>query len=214
LSYKLVDEKHGEYQRYAAFDSSGKVPVSVSTWTDLLSSPTQILKLVDKIKEASQSYPAFFFETKGVSQKTMSKQFEFVLVNSKDLHSFVQDHGNDFHVFAEYLQDKGSTDGAWSSVSFLNLDQTSTLIAPKAIQPLKDIYTDIGKFIRNAPEQEIICFWQLVLREFKKSVGRLEADGDKGSIWLSTSGMGVAWLHMRIDRRPKYYTFRAFAEET
>ena len=33
-------------------------------------------------------------------------------------------------------------------------------------------------------------------------------------VWLSTSGMGVAWLHFRLDQRPKYYTYRAFAEET
>jgi hypothetical protein len=25
-------------------------------------------------------------------------------------------------------------------------------------------------------------------------------------LWLSTSGLGVAWLHVRLDERPKYYT--------
>lgn len=24
-------------------------------------------------------------------------------------------------------------------------------------------------------------------------------------IWLSTSGLGVYWLHVRLDTRPKYY---------
>jgi len=24
--------------------------------------------------------------------------------------------------------------------------------------------------------------------------------------WLSTSGLGIAWLHVRLDERPKYYT--------
>lgn len=31
-------------------------------------------------------------------------------------------------------------------------------------------------------------------------------------IWLSTSGLGVYWLHMRLDRRPKYYTYEPFKE--
>jgi hypothetical protein len=32
-------------------------------------------------------------------------------------------------------------------------------------------------------------------------------------VWLSTAGAGVAWLHIRLDDRPKYYgytPFRAF----
>ena len=32
--------------------------------------------------------------------------------------------------------------------------------------------------------------------------------------WVSTSGLGVSWLHIRIDTRPKYYSyapFRAFS---
>ncbi|KAL7575598.1 hypothetical protein ACA910_020166 [Epithemia clementina (nom. ined.)] len=29
-------------------------------------------------------------------------------------------------------------------------------------------------------------------------------------VWLSTSGMGIAWLHMRLDQVPKYYTYTPF----
>ena len=38
-----------------------------------------------------------------------------------------------------------------------------------------------------------------------------DADNGKNdrSVWLSTSGMGVSWLHVRIDQVPKYYTFPA-----
>ena len=31
-------------------------------------------------------------------------------------------------------------------------------------------------------------------------------------VWLSTSGMGVPWLHMRLDQVPKYYTYEPFAQ--
>jgi hypothetical protein len=26
-------------------------------------------------------------------------------------------------------------------------------------------------------------------------------------IWLSTAGDGIAWLHVRLDSRPKYYSY-------
>ena len=33
------------------------------------------------------------------------------------------------------------------------------------------------------------------------------SDAHLGSqpLWLSTAGGGVDWLHMRLDKRPKYY---------
>ena len=31
--------------------------------------------------------------------------------------------------------------------------------------------------------------------------------------WLSTAGMGVAWLHVRLDQRPKYYAHRPYRED-
>jgi hypothetical protein len=42
------------------------------------------------------------------------------------------------------------------------------------------------------------------------------SSGEAKPVWFSTSGMcmGVAWLFFRLDERPKYYTYRAFAEET
>mmetsp|Transcript_9405 Transcript_9405/g.21189 ORF Transcript_9405/g.21189 Transcript_9405/m.21189 type:complete len:541 (+) Transcript_9405:444-2066(+) len=32
-------------------------------------------------------------------------------------------------------------------------------------------------------------------------------------VWLSTSGMGVPWLHVRLDSSPKYYTYHGFVPE-
>jgi hypothetical protein len=29
-------------------------------------------------------------------------------------------------------------------------------------------------------------------------------------VWLSTAGMGVAWLHVRLDSRPTYYGHRPY----
>lgn len=208
--YILVEEIKGTFKRFATFDRSA--PVSIAEWIELLSSPNHVIKFVEVMKEASSEYPAFFFETKGVSHGSESKQFEFVLVNSKSLHSFVQ-RGHDFDAFKEHLQSADREDIDATSVSFPNLGRTSTLIAPKPMQPSKDIYSHIGRFIRNAPQNEIIFFFQLVGKQYRKILNESTRGQDK-SIWLSTSGLGVAWLHMRIDDRPKYYTFKSFAKET
>lgn len=37
---------------------------------------------------------------------------------------------------------------------------------------------------------------------------------DSKPVWLSTSGMGIPWLHMRLDQKPKYYSFEPFARES
>ncbi|MGB1216866.1 MAG: DUF6940 family protein [Saprospiraceae bacterium] len=31
-------------------------------------------------------------------------------------------------------------------------------------------------------------------------------------MWLSTAGLGVYWLHIRMDNRPKYYKHKAYKE--
>jgi hypothetical protein len=32
----------------------------------------------------------------------------------------------------------------------------------------------------------------------------------EGPAWISTAGDGVAWLHGRVDRRPKYYRYAPY----
>ena len=35
----------------------------------------------------------------------------------------------------------------------------------------------------------------------------MEARIDSNPLWLSTLGLGVAWVHIRLDRTPKYYQY-------
>jgi hypothetical protein len=30
--------------------------------------------------------------------------------------------------------------------------------------------------------------------------------------WISTSGLGVPWVHVRLDSYPKYYQYRPYAQ--
>ena len=54
-------------------------------------------------------------------------------------------------------------------------------------------YTSLSTFSRTAPLKQQISFWRKVGNSIKKDD------------WISTSGLGVSWLHLRIAKYPKYY---------
>ena len=64
-------------------------------------------------------------------------------------------------------------------------------------------YGHIADFVRHAPSNQIIKFWQTVGTQMANHVGQSPQ-------WLSTAGLGVHWLHIRIDSRPKYYRYAPY----
>jgi hypothetical protein len=93
-------------------------------------------------------------------------------------------------------------------------------------------YSHLANFVRLAPDQQVTALWQMAasayldalndgttgekhgLRQKLKQQQQKQQQLKQKPVWLSTNGMGIAWLHFRLDARPKYYTYRAFAEET
>ncbi|MEL7448175.1 MAG: hypothetical protein AAFN78_03145, partial [Pseudomonadota bacterium] len=57
----------------------------------------------------------------------------------------------------------------------------------------------LADFLRTADASQVHAFWQAVGEAVAEKIG-------DETLWLSTSGLGVYWLHARLDRRPKYYT--------
>lgn len=218
IQYKLVEEEHDKFKRFAAFDVTNpndSKPLSIQQWLDCFSGAESnrqrllIQEMTDLINSSTTSYNAYFFETKGVSMTNAStKQFEFVLVHSRQLSTFCEINGPTPETFQEYLDECSETkdDNMITCCSFPNLGHTATLIAPKNLGN----YSHIGKFMNNASKEEIYQMWKKVTVEFLNELNR---DPSK-SLWLSTSGLGVSWLHFRIDETPKYYTYRQFALET
>ena len=82
-------------------------------------------------------------------------------------------------------------------VAFLNLGKSAVLVAP----PNKGLnFSHIGTFHKNASSVDIKAFWRKVATEVEKFVRK----GTK--VYVSTHGNGVDWLHVRIEKHPKYYT--------
>ncbi len=141
---------------------------------------------------AAVSYDAFFWETPSMSASTLAKPFEFVLVKSKIL-VHIQTDGRDFE---HYFQT------AEQVVHFPNLSGDAHLVAPCPVVE-KEAYAHLACFVRKAPEAQIQAFWQKVGEVYAQNLGEEKR-------WLSTSGLGVHWLHVRIDSFPKYYQYKPY----
>lgn len=67
-------------------------------------------------------------------------------------------------------------------------------------------YAHIGAFVRGAPAPAVAALWAAV---GDAVANRLATNGGQ-PLWLSTAGMGVPWLHVRLDDAPKYYQVEAY----
>ena len=96
--------------------------------------------------------------------------------------------------FREHFARDEDGDGV---VAFDNLGGDATLVVPCPLAS-PDAYAHLAAFVRKAPAPQVHALFRRVAEE---SLARLSAR----PLWLSTAGMGVYWLHVRLDARPKYY---------
>jgi len=89
-------------------------------------------------------------------------------------------------------------------VVFPNLGGDAVLIAP-CPRGHVDAYPHLAAFLRQGEKDQIRKLWQVAAETL------LDRLSDT-PVWLSTAGIGVAWLHLRLDTRPKYYRYRPYAE--
>ena len=68
-------------------------------------------------------------------------------------------------------------------------------------------YSSLGAFMNTALDDQVKAFWSRVGSEALNH-WRRRKEGEK--VWMSTSGLGVYWLHLRFDSRPKYYTHQPY----
>lgn len=139
-------------------------------------------------------FPAYRWETPSVTAATVGRDFEFVLLRSDGLARAVEPAA-----FASHFTDD-------DVVVFANLSGDATMVVPCPIAA--DVgYGHLAAFLRSAPETQIHSLWKTVGRVMQDRLGDRPIDQP---IWLSTAGMGVSWLHVRLDSRPKYYGYTPF----
>ncbi len=136
-------------------------------------------------------FTAFRWETPPVMTDTVKQPFEFVLWDSPALNRFP-----DAVTFSDYFKSNAAV------VEFFNLGRDAYLIVP-CPQGDHSAYTHLGAFVRQAPDSQCHALWTAISSALQQRL-------TDHPIWLSTAGAGVAWLHVRLDDQPKYYSYQPY----
>lgn len=143
---------------------------------------------------ASSSFDGFRWETPGLTHKTLGRPFEFVLRNASN---FAR-RKSDPIPFRDFFTDQADE----GIVAFRNISGDATMIVPSP-KTDENAYGHLAAFVRRAPVNQVDMLWKVVARELLHQVS-------SEPLWLNTAGGGVAWLHIRLDSRPKYYGYRPY----
>lgn len=170
---------------------------------------------------AKAPYASYRFETPALSLSTVDKPFEFVLIDAPGLHQRSVDPLPFKHYITNTnpdsaslntetsggtLSDTAQPDKAAKIVTFKSLGADATLIVPSP-RASHNVYNHIASFTRAAPQDQTDALWLVVGQELRRLIG-------SSPLWLNTEGSGVAWLHVRIDARPKYYSHQEYKSVT
>ena len=144
---------------------------------------------------ADTSMPAYFWETPPINQANVDREFEFVLIDSPKLANRQPDPSD----FQQHFESATS-----EVVTFPNLGNDALLIVPC---PVTNILasTHLANFVRDAPTFQQHLLWETVGRSIASHL-------NEQPIWVSTSGLDVSWLHVRIDSRPKHYAYKPYKQ--
>ncbi len=143
---------------------------------------------------AASAFEAFLWETPPITRDSLQRPFECVLVDSPQL----AQASPDSIAFAEHFE----TDSGQMIVSFDNLGGDARLIAPCPLEPISAC-THLAAFLRQAPADAVVELW----RSVSEAVSSALSDQP---LWVSTCGLGVYWLHVRLDSFPKYYRYAPY----
>jgi hypothetical protein len=146
---------------------------------------------------AQAPFEAMFWESPAVTKSSVGQPYEFVLLDSPQLSAAEPEP-----LFFAPSFDSAAT--GESIVTFENLGKDALLVVPCPRSP-QHVYAHLAVFVRGAPKAQRHVLFRKLAEEINKRLS------DK-PVWVSTSGLGVYWLHLRLDSRPKYYNFQPYKE--
>ena len=139
-------------------------------------------------------WPGFFWEMPPLESAVLSQPFECVLIRRDALARMRADDRD----FAMHLR------GPDTIAVFPNLSGDAFLIAPRRIANA-ECYGHIAAFLRDAPREQQHALFHTLAREIDIRLAALPY-----RFWVSTSGLDVPWVHVRLDSTPKYYQHRPY----
>ncbi len=144
---------------------------------------------------SSNNFAAYFWETPPITLSTVNREFEFVLVDSPQLAKA----NSNLNPFRKYFKSAVSDE---QIITFPNLRGDALLVVPCPVKK-HQIYAHLASFIRKAPDSQNHALWQSLSQAITQKL-------DAEPLWISTSGLGVYWLHIRLDSYPKYYHHKPY----
>ncbi|MCA9058403.1 MAG: hypothetical protein KDA85_07885 [Planctomycetaceae bacterium] len=144
---------------------------------------------------AASPMTGFRWETPVLSALTSGQPFEFVLVDAPRFAT----RRTDCQAYEQYFTSSEQDGGI---VCFPSLGKDAMLVVPSP-WTTADVYGHLATFVRGAPQTQTRALWQVLGRT-------LSARDQDTPIWVSTAGGGVAWLHVRLDKSPKYYWYAKY----
>lgn len=173
--------------------NSAKQDVSFERMLTLLQSNPKVRESLMSTLRTSP-FEAYFMECPGINRNTIStKRFEFVLIDAPQLANRKPNHKD----FDDYLKN----DKKHHVAHFDNIGKDAHLVSPCPIAGKDKNYLSLASFSRTAPLEQQHHLWMTVAEQAENIIRN---KGNAGT-WLSTSGLGVPWLHVRLDSIPKYY---------
>jgi hypothetical protein len=171
-------------------------PTSRATFFEALADDRSLRTVLTECLRGAR-HTAFAWETPALSAGTADLDATFAVIDSPALARVAADPSP----FAAQLAECDRV------ATFPNLGGDGVLVVPSP--RAAPAATHLAAFVRTAADDVIDEMWSAVGRAV---VRRRQAKPDP--VWISTAGLGVSWLHVRLDDRPKYYRHRPFVNPT
>jgi hypothetical protein len=194
-SLQLVPLDHGAWIEVLVLDAHAE-PLGRGAFVRALASDVDVRARLDRCV-AEVRYQAVFFEMPPLERGRLEAAAKFVLVDAPRLLRMRPDPA----AFAEHLGALGP-----SVRSFANLSGDARLVVPCPEGPAES-YVHLAALCRCAALEQRDLLWRVVAEQALAHVEQHAAP-----LWISTSGLGVGWLHVRLDSRPKYYSHRPYRD--
>lgn len=144
---------------------------------------------------AKAPFEALFWETPALTRHTLDRPYECVLVDSPQLARVQADP-------VAFRNQFGPGCDQDNIAIFTNLGNDALLVVP-CPSANDSHYAHLASFLRYGPTSQAQAL-------FGRLGDVLDTRLGEQPVWVSTSGLGVYWLHIRLDDRPKYYTYAPY----
>ena len=175
------------------------------TWADALGllAEGKLFMLTQALRISPHVDGGFYWELPPLTMATAaSTPFEMVTLPAPHLGAAGADPG-------PFRGQLGPCAGTPAARAFPNLGGDATLVAPCAAKLVpSEVYRSLAHFVRGAPTAQTERLW---IELGVALQARLSAEPSRPA-WVSTEGSGVAWVHVRLDERPKYFHHAPYAK--